>query len=192
MSTVNLRTLVELATNRRLAALRYQKDTGVGDDRPRLVEPYNITPGQRDLMLRCYQIQPDEGWRFFMVRKIKGVQDGGEPFQPRVKVTISPRDIRIEGPADDRPPESDRVAAYRTMVSDALADDAVTKEEFDQIRRFVASSGLTNSEMQFVHASLFHSCLGAIIEDGCVDANERAQIRFLHKVLRALGWGVIE
>ena len=32
--------------------------------------------------------------------------------------------------------------------------------------------------------------LDALIEDGTVDDEERAQLRFLHKVLSTLGWSV--
>jgi hypothetical protein len=39
---------------------------------------------------------------------------------------------------------------------------------------------------------MFLRCLGAIIEDGEVDADERLQLSFLNRVLRALGWSVTD
>lgn len=191
MPTPTLATLARLASSRQLARVVYRKHISPEADPPRVIEPYNLTPGQNDLMLRCYQVQPDEGWRFLMLSRIVRVEDAGRPFQPRVRVTISPEDLP-EGVAPAAAPADDRVARYRSMVSEALADDTVTREEFERIRAFVDRSGLTVPEMQFVHAELFHACLGAIIEDGRIDAHERAQIRFLHRVLGALGWSVID
>jgi len=188
----HMKKLIELAQNRRVVELAYRKHLSSGEAVPRLVEPYNFTQGQQDVILRCYQLEPDQGWRFFMVHKIDEIRDGGEPFQPRVTVTLDEADLDPSKRPQGSGVWSDRVKRYRDLVSDAMADETVTKDELEEIRGYVKDSGLTEEERKFVHASLFHRCLGAVIEDGEVSTSEVAQIQFLHRVLKALGWGVIE
>ena len=190
--TDHMKQLIELAQNRRVVELSYRKHLTSAEAVPRLVEPYNFTQGQQDVILRCYQLEPDQGWRFFMVHKIDEIKDGGEPFQPRVKVTLNESDLDPSKRPQTSGAWSDRVKRYRDLVSDAMADETVTKEELEEIRSYVSDSGLSEEERKYVHAALFHRCLGAVIEDGEVSSAEVAQIQFLHRVLKALGWGVVE
>ncbi len=197
MPSAPMQTLIDLASNNRVARIHYRKTISAANDQPRLVEAYNLTVGQGDPMVRVYQLSPDEGWRFFMIRKITQVDDGGSAFEPRAAVTLGDS-IREPKPLDnlesleEEPIEQDRSAHYQALVGDAMADGTVSPDEFQSIQQFISASGLTTSEMHFVHATLFHQCLGAILEDGRVDDHECAQIQFLHRVLQVLGWGVVD
>lgn len=184
--------LVELAAKRRLVELHYRKNLTSGQAVPRVVEPYNFTRGQQDVVLRCYQLEPDQGWRFFMVHKVERVEDGGDAFEPRVRITLSSEDIDEQERARTSNAWTDRVRRYRDLVSDAMADGTLTVDEVETIHNYAAESGVTDDERNYVHAALFHKCLGTIVEDGEVKAQEREQIQFLHRVLAKLGWGVVE
>jgi len=190
MNSTVLKTLAELGSQRRLAELYYRKGVATKSLPRRLVEPYTLTQGAQDAMVLCYQIEPEEGWRFFMLDKIDRVADAGAIFNPRRKIRIDAgeTDLRYE----ERPYWTPELQTYRDMVSDALADGKVTKEERLEIETFAMSNGISLQQLRFVHASIFHRCLGAIIEDGEVDAEERAQLQFLHRVLQALGWSVTD
>lgn len=184
--------LVTLAEKRRVAELHYRKHLTNTEPVPRLVEPYNFTRGQQDVILRCYQLEPDPGWRFFMIHKIDRIEDGGTDYQPRVRVMLDMD--HAQGESIDQPGQSwsDRVRRYRDLVSDAMADGVITREELAQIDQLKRDSGLSAEERDYVHAALFHRCLGAIVEDGEVTRPEKEQIQFLKKVLEKLGWGVVD
>lgn len=190
MITPAVKTLVELGSNRRLAALYYRKRTASKDLPRRLVEPYNFTQGHEDVMVRCYQIEPEEGWRFFMLHKIDHVADAGAIFNPRRQVRLDTGELDLT--YEERRYWTPELQTYRDLVCDALADEKVTKAERLEIEAYAMNNGLSLPQLRFVHASIFHRCLGAIIADGEVDADERVQLKFLNRVLNALGWSVTD
>ena len=161
-----MKSLTELGTSKRLAAVRYRKSFRGGNSLVRLIEPYTFTRGEQDIMLRCYQLEPDAGWRFFAVNKISQVSDEA----------VWTEDL----------------LAYSELVSGALADDRVTREERDEIEEFSKEHSLNIERRRFVHAALFHRCLGAVLDDGVIDAQERAQLKFLDRVLSSLGWSITD
>lgn len=154
----------------------------------RLVEPYSLNTGKQDTLVRCYQVSPEAGWRTFMIHKIDRLEVTPEVYHPRRKVTIA--EAEIEPVYEPSPFWTDARVAYRDMVCDALADGFVSKEELAEIQGFLSASQMTLDDTRYVHASLFHRCLGAILEDGFVSDEEVAEVRFLHKVFDALGWTV--
>jgi len=190
MITPAVKTLVELGSNRRLAALYYRKRTASKELPRRLVEPYNFTQGHEDVMVRCYQIEPEEGWRFFLLHKIDHVTDAGAIFNPRRQIHLDTRELDLTH--EERRYWTPELQTYRDLVCDALADEKVTKAERLEIEAYAMNNGLSLQQLRFVHASIFHRCLGAIIEDGEVDADERLQLSFLNRVLHALGWSVTD
>lgn len=183
--------LAEFGSQRRVVEVHYRKHLTNAEPVPRLVEPYNFTYGPQDVILRCYQLEPDQGWRFFMVHKIDRVEDGGQPFEPRVRVALELEPPDGNGTEQRSSAQSKRVRDYRDLVLDAIADGKVTADERAAIEAFIRESELSHEERDFVHAALFHRCLGAIIEDGEITRQERDQIQFLQQVLTRLGWGVI-
>ncbi len=189
MSKSTIQALSELAHASKLASITYAKSGSQSGER--IVEAYNFTyPSQpgAELLLRCYQRGSGEGWRFFAVRHISDVQDAGETFVPRVQVTLNSVEVdpsRHEGGL--KGPKSPR-DAYRELVTAAMADQIISAEEFRSIRDFVRDSSLSESDVRFVHASVFYDCLGAILADAEVDETEIIQIRFVSAVLGQLGW----
>lgn len=185
-----IKSLAELGGGNRLASLRYRKSFRGGNTLTRLIEPYSFSRGQEDVMLRCYQLEPDEGWRFFAVNKISQVTDGGGSFKPRTSVKLS---IDAAGAAvNDQAIWTDDLLAYSELVSGALADDRVTSEEREEIEQFAKDRSLTIERRRFVHAALFYRCLSAVLDDGVIDAQERAQLKFLDRVLSSLGWSITD
>lgn len=184
------RMLVELGSRKRLVRLYYRRLIFHDQPEARIVEPYNLTEGTENIMVRCYQRQPDAGWRFFMLSKIDLAEDAGEGFHPRTRITLDPDAIGSRTVL-----ESDwatHLRHYRDLVGEALADGRVTTEEQQKIQQFAMDNNISLQQIRAVHATIFHQCLGAILDDGVVDSDERAQLQFLDRVLRSLGWSVTD
>lgn len=141
-------------------------------------------------MVRAFQLKPQSGWRFFMIHKLEDVVDTGKPFKPRRKITLP--QLKIAQRYEKNETWTSALKQYRNLVGDAMADGTVTTDELQEIEALKREKGLTIENIRFVHASMFHRCLGAIIEDNIVDEDERMQIRFLHRVLSKLGWSVAD
>lgn len=188
-----LNTLTALALAHRCALIHYRSRLAHERTEARTVEPYALTQGKEDAMVRCFQLGPEEGWRFFMLHKIDRVADAGATFVPRQEITIA-TDAAAEfgGPAlrPLRDPWTDEMRRYRDLVSDAIADGLVSKATFEQIKEFGSGTGMTEEQVRFVHASLFYRCLGAILRDGTVEREQLAELRLVQRVLTGLGWGV--
>jgi len=185
-----LRELIAIASRTHLAELHYRKGVTSVSARARIVEPYNLTQGKQDAMVRCYQRQPKEGWRFFMIHKLDRVADTGEAFEPRARITLPTAHVTTT--AEPESGWTPGLKGYRNLVSDAMADGVVTAQELRQIEQYKREHNITRDQLRFVHASVFHRCLGAVLDDGIVDDEERRQIRFLNKVLSKLGWSVAD
>jgi len=188
MSALNR--LIELSGQKRKTALSYKRHGNDVSER-RVVEAYNLTNGKGDLLVRCFQVEPDEGWRFFSISRIESVDDAGDSFVPRVPLSLASIEIdpRMQESFSRGPTTPEK--QYEALIVDAMTDGVVTEEEFGAIAKFVADSNLSDEDRMLVHAKLMHECLGAIIEDNAVEPAERELITFLHKTLARLGWGVI-
>ncbi len=182
--------LLQLGNDHRLVALFYRKGEHARDLPRRIVEPYNLTHGDQDIMVRCYQRAPEEGWRFFMLSRIDHAADAGDAFTPRRRVRLDAREINMR--PEERAHWPAELQAYRELVSDALADGKVTADERLEIEQYAMNHGIALPQVRFVHAAIFSDCLGAILEDGEVDAEERKQLNFVHRVLHVLGWSVVD
>lgn len=186
--------LVDLAAKSTLAVLYYRKSASGRDAKPRLVEPYSFSEGREDLLIRCYQLEHDgdageSGWRFFMAHKIQHVEATRIPFRPRRKISLPTGEVtRTAEPNPHWQHEGRR--EYRDRVSDALADGRLRADEIFDLEEIKSRHKLTPDDVRFVHASLYHRCLGSILEDGSVSEDELEQIRFLHSSMRYLGWCV--
>lgn len=185
-----LNTLTALALAHRCAHIHYRSRLAPEHTEPRVVEPYALTQGKEDAMVRCYQLQPEEGWRFFMLHKIDAVHDAGLAFAPRQEITLATDAAAQFGAPALREPWTEDMRRYRDLVSDAIADGLVSKTTFDQIRDFAATASLSEEQIRFVHASLFYRCLGAILRDGTVGTPQLAELRLVQRILTGLGWGV--
>lgn len=182
--------LVAIAEKTHKAHITYRKTFSAKSLPRRLVEPYSFSQGKEDLMVRCYQLEPEDGWRFFMIHKVESVEDTGQRFTPRRPITLPEGSIHPTFAPD--PIWTDGLQQYRDLVADAMADGSVTPYEFSAIRDLIAREQLTIEQVRFVHAHMFHRCLEAILKDGSIDQDERAGLAFLHEVFSALGWSIVD
>lgn len=189
-----VQSLIKLAERGMRAVLYYRKGATRETIRPRVVEPYTFNVGKQDLLIKCWQLQhgdnaEESGWRFFMAHKIDAVEPTSIKYHPRIKVTLPAAEVEsvfIYDPAWDH--EGRR--AYRDYVGDALADGVIDAGERFDIEGIKQKFSLTMDDIRFVHASIYHRCIGAVLDDGFVKDEEVEQIRFLHKMLWQLGWCV--
>lgn len=188
--------LVDLAANNCVAVLFYRKGATSSTIRPRLIEPYAFVDGKQDQMVRAYQLDhggdaSESGWRFFMMHKIDRVEPTTMRFKPRRKITLPTGEIDETHSSKPDPHWANEARrAYRDWVGDALADGKLTPEELAALKGFRAEHGLTDDDIRFVHASVYHRCLGSVLDDGFVSQEEIDQIHYLHRAMRALGWAV--
>ncbi|MFA6636727.1 MAG: WYL domain-containing protein [Candidatus Omnitrophota bacterium] len=180
--------LTELAVKHHVVSLVYQKSLSDLTPSPRLIEPYSLSQGKQDIMLRAYQLAPEEGWRFFMLHKIIGISDNGTSFKPRKKVTIQTGEIT----PTFHPYESwtDAVQKYRNMVLSFLSDRVITEGEKKKLQKFVEEENLQISEIRGVHLSIFSECLQHVLRDGIVDDGEAREIELLNNCLTSCGYGI--
>lgn len=195
MSNEHIDTIVEMARRSNLAVIYYRKGISRGVAKPRLVEPYAFVQGKQDLMIRCFQLQHGEddeesGWRFFMSHKIEGADITSIPFKARRPIKLPSGEVDTKTSLDEHWTESRQL--YRDIVADALADGWIDPSEAVALKEFKTKHGLTDDDTRFVHASVYHRCLGAVLDDGFVTVREQEEIRFLHTAMRSLGWAVGE
>lgn len=180
--------IVDLASANRCVEIWYRKGATSEPIHPRTIEPYTWVEGKQDLMIRAYQVEPEPGWRFFMVHKIEAARDAGSAFKPRRAVHL-PTGIISESYIPT-PNWTEGRRLYRDLVGDAMADGKLDAAERAEIARVHRAYELTAADTRYVHASIYHRCLGAIIDDGWITDDEQDQIRYLHRVMTALGWAV--
>lgn len=180
--------IVDLASANRCVEIWYRKGATSEPIHPRTIEPYTWVEGKQDLMIRAYQVEPEPGWRFFMVHKIEAARDAGSRFKPRRAVNL-PTGIISES-YTPTPNWTEGRRQYRDLVGDAMADGKLDAAERVELARLRLAYELTADDTRYVHASIYHRCLGAIIDDGWITDDEQEQIRYLHRVMTALGWAV--
>lgn len=169
--------------------LKYETSSG-GITQERHLEPYSLTPGREEAILRAFQISPEEGWRYFLLDKIVGIRLG-EVFEPR-------QALHLElGELEDRfnPwPESwdEDVIEYRNAVVETLANMNVDSGEVQALQHMRDEIGISVELMRGVHYMIFKNCLEQIVEDGVVTEAELAQIKELNACLQRCGAGIME
>ncbi|MCA9300683.1 MAG: WYL domain-containing protein [Phycisphaerales bacterium] len=186
----HLNALILAADRQCLAEIIYRKAAARPSETTRLVEPYSLSQGTQDILIHCRQVEPDEGWRFFMLHKMQSVRVTSRKFAPRRHVTIT---SAIVEPTGTRSPWwTDARCDYRDLVCDALADGHVESEEIREILGMINFLELKLEDIRYVHASLYHRCLEQVIADGSVSDAEIVEIRFLNRVFKRFGWSVGE
>ena len=183
-----------MAATRRLAVMYYRKGVTRAKIPPRLVEAYTFTEGKQDLMVRCFQLEQDgdagvSGWRFFMSHKIDRVEPTSIEFKPRRRITLPTGEV-CDSFLPSEHWENDGRRVYRDFVGDALADGAIDAGERFDLEGIKQKYKLTPDDIRYVHASVYHRCLGAVLDDGFLTDDEESQIRFLHGAMSSLGWSV--
>jgi hypothetical protein len=187
-------TLIDMASSSCLAVVFYRKGATRSTIRPRLVEPYSFVEGKQDFLINCYQREEAGdcdrcGWRFFMAHKLDAVEPTAVKFRPRRKVTLPSGELHAY--AEPSPHwDGEGRKLYRDVVGDALADGELDPGEMFDLHGMRQQHKLTDDDVRFVHASIYHRCLGSVIDDGFVTEQEVEQIRFLHRAMKSLGWCV--
>lgn len=188
--------MIDMASKTCVAVIYYRKGVTNATAPPRLVEPYSFADGKQDLMIRCYQLEKDgdggeSGWRFFMSHKLERVEPTTIQFRPRRKITLPTGEVNVVA-AQSPHWELDGRRVYRDLVVEALADGSLNARELFDLEHVKQTYRLTADDIRYVHASVYHRCLGSVLEDGFFAAEEGDQIRFLHRAMKALGWSVGE
>ncbi len=154
----------------------------------REVEPYALTDGRQDLLVYCFQRDPEpDGYRSFMLHKIADAEITERMYLPRRAVTIDAAEIESRG-IEPMPAWTDPARRYRDHITAIMADGEVKPEEIHSCLLTAREVGLSVEERDYVHASLFHRILGAVLDDGKMSDAERRQIRFMQRTLAALGY----
>lgn len=177
--------ITDAASSRNTVKLVYNrsKDQAAPE---REVEPYLVVQGEKDLMLRAYQLTPDTGWRFFMLSKVNSVQPGN-PFSPRKKITLTSGTIQQPFELKKDPV----VNGYFDLVANALADMRVDDAERKRLEAYREESGIGPEQMRAVHYTIFMTYLRVILDDGLISGDEVDQLQQLNELLTACGAGVI-
>jgi hypothetical protein len=188
-----LNTIVDMAKHKRLVTIVYRKGVTADKAPARLIEPHCFKEGTQDLMIRAFQMEPDDppkccgGWKFFMLHKIEDAQPTSISFRPRRTITLPGGEVEDGRP---RVQWTEGRRAYRDLLGDIIADGIVAdfeKREADELR---AKYKLRAEDVRFVHAAVYSRCLAAVLDDDRFADEEVEQVRFLHSAMKSLGWGV--
>ena len=82
----------------------------------------------------------------------------------------------------------DATQAYRDMIGDALADGRIDAVELNEMH--AARDTLKVEIARYVHASIYHRCLGAVLDDNKITDAELDELSMLHDLFAMLGWAV--
>ena len=174
------RAIASIAQSNRIADIVYQK----GSEPPyrRVVEPYLLEKSRYAILIRCFQLEPQSGWRIFKESKILEVRDTGRSFVPRRPVRF---DLSIlESRRHPKGPEYE----YTAILSDYLSDLEINDGEACELQRIQRDLGLSDDAIRGVHCQLFGAAIGEVNEDGKVDDDEAEYLRrYRHCLIRA-GW----
>ncbi len=80
------------------------------------------------------------------------------------------------------------VAAYWNGLKTVLSDLSVTDEEISELQEIKQQYGLTDEQVQAIHAKAFINVLSQFVGDSHLDAKERKTVGRLHRCLSLLGW----
>lgn len=164
--------------------IAYQKSDGGTTER--LIEPY-VLKREHEYLLRAYQLEPEEGWRFFVLNRIVAVRRG-QPFKPRAAISLDLNPREKPGAAAT----ADHVAQYRELVLEVLADMRTDGVEAQALAAFREANGIAPEQMRGVHYSVFADCLKEVVQDGLVSESEQRQLAAVNECLRAIGAGILD
>lgn len=158
-----------------------------GDSSVRVVEPYQFLHHNGNLMVCCWQVDPDNGgdnWRNFRIDRMNGVDDGGSHYTPRRSVQLR---TASEFGMDVEPTGSlVTVNNYYQHIWNAMADGKLVNNE----KEFAASvaTGLSPNQVRAVHAQIFRDVLQECLLDGEIDWRESEHLAKVRRFLKKLGW----
>ena len=183
-----LEQLKGIAERNHVAVIQYKKSPLDNNPPLRLIEPYSVTQGKQDMLLRAYQLDAEEGWRFFMLHKIIDVRDHGTIFTPRRKVTLAQGIItHVFEPYEAW---NQSVKEYRDLILSVLSDMRVTNWEKEAIDGFKLRNKISDPQIRSVHLSIFSTCLQHKLSDGLIEDEEESEIHTINECLTICGYGI--
>lgn len=182
-------TIKQCAEEKCRVKILYRKAAVDNSPHPRVIEPYSLTTGKQDTMLKAFQINPEEGWRFFMLHKIIEAKPLIQPFKPRGRISVHTGIVlKVYEPYESW---TSAICEYRDMILDILSDMSVSDAEREALVKFRLENHINDAQMLSVHGSLFSNCLVHVLTDGLIDTEEKRIIRDLHACLQECGMGII-
>jgi tellurite resistance protein len=91
-------------------------------------------------------------------------------------------------PTSSVPVEGQNEAAYLEILSVALADRKLDKQEANDLAKVAIEFGLSSHRVKALNASFLDSALSAAMEDGRLQAEELRNLKALAKLLGASGY----
>lgn len=186
--------IASLAAAGRAVRIGYRRP-GEAEPMEYVVEPYRLHRFPSGPVLHAWQLSPapttPSSWRDFRLDRIASATDAGQPFAPRVAVTLaadaaagaeavpapfSDRPIVAVGPADE----------YFRQLETAMLDAQVTPAEMELARTL--GDRVTPEERKAVHARVYANVLNEVARDGRVTHREEIYLRQVRRLLDELGW----
>jgi hypothetical protein len=172
--------------SQRCVLIDYEK---LGGERSRrVVEPYLFQHSGDNLMVCCWQVNPDCGeddaWRNFRIDRITAVADGGVAYTPRRAVNLAEArefamDVQPGGTLDS-------VNEYFSHVWAAMGDARFTVVERDRAAELAAR--LSPAQVRAVHAQLLRDALQECLLDGEITDYEMEFLEKARRFLKRVGW----
>jgi hypothetical protein len=174
-----------------------------------LVEPYRLHRPATGPVLHAWQLSPPpEGrgpWRDFRLDRITSAADAGQPFDPRVPVTLSQDVAALEAANAPPAPAAGAIAPARAFLWSDRPIVAVgpADEYFRQLEEAMLDGQVTPAELQLasdlgqrvgpeerkaVHARVYANVLQEVIADGRISHREELYLRQVRELLQRLGW----
>jgi hypothetical protein len=181
--------IVDCAAQRRLIRLVYQKveDTSGIE---RLVEPYRFQESHGNLMLQCWQRDPESTdytcWRNFRLDRILELGDGGATFEPRCDVTICRGEVHAFEMGVEPIQTSGPTVDYGSFVERAMLDGRLTAAEAGEAEQLKGQLGI--GDVRAAHARAFLNVLQEVLKDGVVTDVEEEYLGRARRFLKRLGW----
>jgi hypothetical protein len=184
-----LTVIVGLAREQRMALLTYLKP-GEDSSSQRLVEPYRLQDSHGNLMVQCWQVDPEipdrAKWRNFRIDRIRAVSDGGRTFTPRCEVTLCNGEVSAFEWGHDPIQTLGPAAAYMRLIESAMLDGKISEKELAECR--AAGVAVPIDERRGAHAQVFSNVLQEVLTDGQVSDREERYLAGVRKFLKSLGW----
>ena len=162
----------------------------------REIEPYALSEGKHDILLRGYQLKPEPGWKFFVLHHVIELSITGNLFKPRRKINIGlSRVLKLKSqlkPSMLCPITGNGLSGYRESVLATVSDMQINSDEAQRLKKLRQEHHITSEQMLSAHYSVFHDLMSAVLEDSEVSPDEIRQLKDLNESLRKCGAGVLD
>ncbi|WP_432797186.1 WYL domain-containing protein [Poriferisphaera sp. WC338] len=180
-----------------LARIVYQKPTETAPSE-RIVEMYSLVHSQAGaLLIRCWQVEPEDDWRTFRLDRILNIYDTRKKFKPKYESTLADGVVspykRGKGGGGTATATKKKAASrtglyadYCELVTLAVMDGKLSLKERWFARKL--KKNLTIGQIRSAHALIYADLIAEVTMDGEIDDNEVQALRVRRKLLKKLGW----